>query len=96
MAVCLNKDIDDVCIQIVNKYGPEKILLFGSYARGDVTEDSDVDLLIVKDTDEEFLGRLRNVRRGLKYNIPLDILIYWYIPLWRSKGYGIIGSCRTY
>ena len=41
--------------EIVNKiaigFSPDKIILFGSYATGHANEDSDLDLLIVKDTD---------------------------------------------
>jgi predicted nucleotidyltransferase len=42
------KEITD---KIVKEYEPEKIILFGSWAWGKPTEDSDVDLFIVKETD---------------------------------------------
>jgi uncharacterized protein len=37
--------------RIATKFDPDKIILFGSYAAGNATTDSDLDLLIIKDTD---------------------------------------------
>ena len=42
--------IERIVAQLCKTYGPEKIILFGSCARGDFGEDSDIDLLIVKET----------------------------------------------
>lgn len=46
---------------IIKKYKPTKIILFGSYAYGNPTEESDIDLLIVKETKEPFHRRWANV-----------------------------------
>ena len=43
--------IDYIVQKIVNAIDPEKIILFGSYARGDYSEESDLDLFIIKDGD---------------------------------------------
>ncbi len=48
---------------IAQKYRPEKIILFGSYAYGKPDKDSDIDLLIVKETKKSFFERLYEVRR---------------------------------
>jgi predicted nucleotidyltransferase len=45
------------------RYHPERMVLFGSYASGRQTEDSDLDLLIIKDTRRRFFQRLYDVRR---------------------------------
>jgi predicted nucleotidyltransferase len=56
-----NKSINDLVSQIVDKiireYQPKKIILFGSYAYGEPNEDSDIDLLIVKNTDKKPIDR---------------------------------------
>lgn len=45
------KKINEIKTKIVNAVYPEKILLFGSYARGDATKDSDLDLVVIWDTN---------------------------------------------
>ena len=69
--------IQDVVDKIVQGYQPEKIILFGSYAYGTPTEDSDLDLLIIKDTEEKMRARKNKVRQYIWHTtIPVDIWIY--------------------
>ena len=49
--------------KIATSYEPLKIILFGSYAYGDPNPDSDIDLLIIKDTDERPIDRRTSVRK---------------------------------
>ena len=42
------KMIKQIVSEYAEKYGADRVMLFGSYARGDMTEDSDIDLLIDK------------------------------------------------
>ena len=39
-------------------YDPEKVILFGSATRGDTDEYSDIDLIVIKETDRRFVQRL--------------------------------------
>lgn len=75
--------------KIAEEYKPEKIILFGSAATGEVTEDSDVYLFVVKNTTERKINRDREVR-GIVYDTcrnPLDVVVYTpYEVSWRSKG----------
>ncbi|MCH8295010.1 nucleotidyltransferase domain-containing protein [Candidatus Poribacteria bacterium] len=48
---------------IAQKYQPEEIVLFGSYAYGTPDAESDIDLLIVKKTEKPFFQRLFEVQR---------------------------------
>jgi len=57
------KVIADMTKKIVASYQPEKIILFGSYAYGQPTKESDLDLLIIKDTHERPIDRRVRVRR---------------------------------
>ena len=61
--------------QIIQKYDPEQIYLFGSCAKGTVRLNSDIDLCIVKDTPEirEFK---REMMVDLCAEIPLDLIVY--------------------
>jgi predicted nucleotidyltransferase len=60
------KTIQDIVQRIVAGYAPQKIILFGSYADGTPDEDSDIDLLIVKNTDKRPIERWMEVKRLLR------------------------------
>jgi len=57
-------------------YRPRKILLFGSMASGEIQEWSDLDLVIVTETDLRFLDRTREVMQLLRPQVGVDILVY--------------------
>ncbi|MEA3399952.1 MAG: nucleotidyltransferase domain-containing protein [Armatimonadota bacterium] len=60
-ATDLPQQVQEVVDRIVEGYDPEKIIIFGSFARGTWTEDSDLDLLVIKDTDARWLDRVVEV-----------------------------------
>ena len=71
------KQIDEVIAKIVQSYKPMKIILFGSYALGNPGKDSDVDLLIIKETTQPRWKRGREINRLFNpYPFPMDILVY--------------------
>lgn len=60
--------------KIVTEYGPvEKIILFGSRARGEADEYSDTDLIIIKDTPESFIKRLSHLPF---LSVQTDVFVY--------------------
>ena len=62
--------------RIVQTLHPDKIVLFGSYAYGKPTPDSDVDLLVVMETDKPRAERYLEVSRLLVPRpFPVDILV---------------------
>ena len=56
--------------------GVRKAILFGSLARDEVTPFSDLDLIIVQETDARFLDRLEPFYAGLDLRVDADILVY--------------------
>ena len=58
----LDREIERIVKRIAEGYRPLKVILFGSHAWGKPTEDSDIDLLIVKETSERFIDRWVSVR----------------------------------
>jgi uncharacterized protein len=65
--------------KIVRGYSPQKIILFGSYAYGNPTPESDIDLLIIKNTDKRPMDRWMEVKKLLrdpKRVIPVSPLVY--------------------
>lgn len=70
-----NKKIEKIANRIAKEYKPEKIYLFGSYAWGRPTKDSDFDLMIVKKTNENFFKRQLRIRKIINGEIAVDILV---------------------
>ena len=69
--------INEIYTRIVQEVNPEKIILFGSYATGRYNEDSDLDLIIVKDSNLPKHKRNIEIRRLFYgYLVPMDIKIY--------------------
>lgn len=71
-----DEKLREITDKIVKKHQPEKIILFGSYAWGKPGPDSDIDLFIIKDTNNP-----RELARAIDRAIfprqfPLDILVY--------------------
>lgn len=58
------------------QYEPEAVLLFGSAAAGEIHEWSDLDLVIVKETDRRFLDRIKDVIQLLQPRVGVDIIVY--------------------
>ena len=90
--------LQDVVSATVDAVDPERIILFGSRARGDARPDSDLDLLVVE--REPFAGsrsrkqELKRIRRALwRFRVPIDVLIYSRdeIEEWRSSAHHVIG-----
>lgn len=57
-------------------YDPEKIILFGSAARGDTDEYSDIDLILIKQTDKRFVQRLVEAGSLIPLDLAVDVFVY--------------------
>ena len=70
------EQINEIINKIVQQFKPEKIILFGSYANGKPTEESDLDLLIIKDSDLTSRVQNRIVRNLVADSrVPVDIIV---------------------
>ncbi|GHV81860.1 hypothetical protein AGMMS49991_04180 [Spirochaetia bacterium] len=81
-------DIDEVLTDLITSLRPSdpyKIVLFGSYAKGNATEDSDIDLMVILDNNEvaktwtERSNKkvdIRKLVREINYKYAMDILVY--------------------
>lgn len=72
----MQQKIQEVANKIAREFKPEKIILFGSYAWGNPGPDSDVDLFIVKETDNTRETAIRISGAINPRPFPMDILVY--------------------
>lgn len=81
--------IQEMVRRIVEVVHPDKIILFGSHARGQAGPDSDVDLLVVAPSDEDRAHRLLPVYRALReVGVSKDV-VWWTeeeIAEWANVG----------
>jgi len=91
--------IDRMIQRIVREVHPQRILLFGSWARGEANKHSDVDFLVV---ERESFGRNRSRRQEAariwrclsEFRIPTDILVYSAseVSQWKDSSHHVIGT----
>lgn len=68
--------IEDVVGQIAARFQPRQIILFGSYAAGQPRPDSDVDLMVVMDTQLSGAQQVVKILTSINYRFGLDLLVY--------------------
>lgn len=69
------KQIEDFSRRIASEFDPERIVLFGSYARGTPTVDSDVDLLVVLPFEGRAVDKSVEIRLKLRPSFPMDLIV---------------------
>ena len=92
--------LSEIVTTIVTTVNPERIILFGSRARNNAGQDSDLDLLIVE--EEPFKAKrnrwreITKIRKALsRFRIPKDILVYSHNEMdkWRHTRNHVIAHC---
>jgi len=75
-------------------FEPIRIVLFGSYARGDFKPDSTIDIFIIAETDKRFVDRIRSAIEVTGGFPPIEPLIYTpeEFDLLKRQGEGFIES----
>ncbi len=63
-------------LQTLQSYQPQRIILFGSVARGEADAESDLDVLVIKETPEPFMKRLEIMAKLCPLGVHADILVY--------------------
>lgn len=69
-------DLEKKIIQTFQSVNPKKIILFGSFARGDADPYSDIDIIIVYPTKKRFMDRLEELYMQWDIQQAADILAY--------------------
>ncbi|MGD9892092.1 MAG: nucleotidyltransferase domain-containing protein [Dehalococcoidia bacterium] len=68
-------EIDRAVEELVLRFAPETVILFGSYASGDPSPDSDVDLLVTMNTALRPVDQAVEIRTAVDFPFPLDLLV---------------------
>ena len=72
-----SEQIQQAVERLVAAANPSKVILFGSYARGDATEDSDLDLMVIEqEVTNKFEEMIRLHRVVGDVGIGVDVLVY--------------------
>jgi|SRR5665213_147510 predicted nucleotidyltransferase len=69
------QEIRRVCGQIARLFKPQRIVLFGSYAYGKPTKDSDVDLLVVMPFEGKGFRKASEILSHIDANFPVDVIV---------------------
>lgn len=87
--------LEEMVARIRSVSDPEVVILFGSWARGEASDDSDVDLLVIMDSDLPRYRRAISLRRALKgFGPQKDILVYTAseVDEWRTAPTSLIAT----
>lgn len=68
-------DLQSIVDEIVKRFQPIKIVLFGSYADGTATRDSDVDLMVVINSEESTLHAAARIAAAIAHPLPVDVVV---------------------
>jgi len=72
-----DKEIHNIVNQLIRLYKPEKVILFGSLAQGQIHQGTDIDLFIIKsDVPELGVDRIRQLDELIKYKLATDFIVY--------------------
>lgn len=69
------KQIQEFGRRIGQEFGAQKVLLFGSYARGTITKDSDVDVFVIGPFQGRSVDRSVEIRMKVRPGFPVDLLV---------------------
>jgi len=72
----LREELNRIVKVLKEAYDPEKIILFGSLAEDKVHEWSDIDLLIIKETDKRPIDRCIEIAKLVKPRLGIDLFVY--------------------
>lgn len=68
--------IEQYCQEVATKLNPQVIILFGSFATGDISEASDIDIIVIADFQVSFLDRIKLLLDLNRFALPIEPIGY--------------------
>lgn len=72
----LEQELKRITEIIIREYKPDRVILFGSLAQNNVREWSDIDLAIVKETQQRFIKRIGEIFQLTHPRLALNVVVY--------------------
>lgn len=69
------REIERSVARIVDQFHPVRVILFGSHAYGTPSSDSDVDLLVIMETETRPVEKAVEIRAAVEFPFPTDLLV---------------------
>jgi len=80
--------IEEYCREIVRELNPHQVMLFGSFATGDISEGSDIDIMVIADFKVSFLDRIKLLLDLNHFGLPIEPIGYTREEFHRMKQAG--------
>lgn len=75
-ALKLRAELNRITEILRTQYFPEEVILFGSFAQERIDESSDIDLVIIKQTNKRFIDRIGEVIELCHPKMAVDFIVY--------------------
>lgn len=82
------RQIEEYCREVVRKLNPQAVILFGSFASGDINEGSDIDIMVIADFQVSFLDRIKLLLDLNHFRLPIEPVGYTAEELEKMKQTG--------
>lgn len=86
----LGRALDQIVTRLAGMPEVERVILFGSYAAGQRDLFTDLDLLVVMSSEQDFVSRTAGLRQQLAAGVDLDLLVYTPQEFERLREYGFV------
>jgi predicted nucleotidyltransferase len=86
----LDDALDKVLDYLANRPEVEKVILFGSYAAGRRDLFTDLDLLVVMASEQDFVHRTADLYRQIQTGVDMDLLVYTPEEFERQQRHGFV------
>ena len=76
MTKALRNEADRITKILVQNYKPQRVILFGSAARGDDKPESDLDILVIKNTNKNYYDRVFEAMKHVNTDKSVDMIVF--------------------